>query len=88
MMQKSRQGKEFYHLFNNIKLFIQNSFNLRRVLYIIIMNWLKLYKIYIHFKYSLLHDGCQVSGWCPEMLKQIFLPTSNRPLALGINKVF
>lgn len=38
MMQKSRQGKEFYYLFNNIKLFIQNSFNLKRVLYIIIMN--------------------------------------------------
>ena len=24
--------------------------------------------------------GCQSSGWCCEMLRQIFLPTSNRPV--------
>lgn len=36
--------------------------------------------------YLLLQDGCHVSGWCPEMLKQIFFPTSNLPLALKRQK--
>lgn len=27
-----------------------------------------------------LHDGCQCSGWCCEMDKHSFVPTSNRPL--------
>lgn len=27
----------------------------------------------------MLHEGCQVSGWWPEMLRQIFLLVSKRP---------
>lgn len=30
-------------------------------------------------QHLLLQEGCQVSGWWPEMLKQIFFPTSNLP---------
>ncbi len=27
-----------------------------------------------------LQDGCQCSGWCDDMDKQILTPVSNRPL--------
>ena len=30
-------------------------------------------------QYLLLHDGCHVSGWWADILRQIFFPTSNRP---------
>lgn len=28
----------------------------------------------------MLQEGCHDSGWWPEMLRQIFLPVSKRPL--------
>ena len=31
-------------------------------------------------------EGCQCSGWCLEMERQILLPTSNLPLAVSIMK--
>lgn len=42
------------------------------------LNFFKKKKVYSE-GYLLLQDGCQVSGWWPEMLRQIFFPTSNLP---------
>ena len=36
------------------------------------------------FSYSLLQDGCQVSGWWADMLKQIFFAVSNLPFGCQI----
>lgn len=33
-----------------------------------------------------LHDGCQCSGWCEEMERQILTPVWKRPLGVSIMK--
>jgi len=30
------------------------------------------------------HEGCHDSGWCPDILRHIFLLTSNLPLGVSI----
>jgi len=32
----------------------------------------------------MLQDGCQCSGWCEEMDRQIFTPVSKRPFCVSI----
>lgn len=32
-------------------------------------------------------DGCHVSGWCPDILRQIFLLISNLPLGCKYNTI-
>ena len=34
-----------------------------------------------------LHEGCQCSGWCEEMDKQILVFVSKRPLGVSMRKL-
>jgi len=41
--------------------------------------WFDIECVVLTTLYVLLQEGCHVSGWCADILKQIFFPISNLP---------